>query len=284
VDCGLYVVATPIGNFGDMSQRAVDVLQAVDLIAAEHTRHSQRLLQHFAIDTPVTAYHDHSDERALGRIEACLAAGGTVALVSDAGTPLISDPGYRLVRLVQERGFVVRPVPDACAAIAALSVCGLATDRFLFEGFLPAKSGARANRLARLEGETVTLIFYEAPHRIEDCLQSMVEVLGAEREAVMAREMTKTFETIRRGTLAELAEFVAGDSNQQKGEIVLVVAGRERVEQELSADVAALLLRLAEELPAKRAAAVVADCTGLRKKQLYQYLIDMKEENDRGQV
>jgi 16S rRNA (cytidine1402-2'-O)-methyltransferase len=267
-----------------MSQRAVDVLQAVDIIAAEDTRHSQRLLQHFAIDTPVMAYHDHSDKRALGRIEACLAAGGTVALVSDAGTPLISDPGYRLVRFVQEQGFVVRPVPGACAAIAALSVCGLATDRFLFEGFLPAKSGARANRLASLEGETVTLIFYEAPHRIEACLRSMVEVLGGEREAVMAREMTKTFETIRRGTLAELAQFVAGDGNQQKGEIVLVVAGRERVEQELGADVAALLRRLAEELPAKRAAAVVADCTGLRKKQLYQYLIDMKEENDRGRV
>ncbi len=284
MDCGLYVVATPIGNFGDMSQRAVAVLQAVDLIAAEDTRHSQRLLQHFAIDTLVMAYHDHSDERALGRIEACLAGGGSVALVSDAGTPLISDPGYRLVRYVRERGFEVRPVPGACAAIAALSVSGLATDRFLFEGFLPAKSGARANRLARLEGEGVTLIFYEAPHRIAACLQSMVEVLGGEREAVMAREMTKTFETIRRGTLAELAEFVAADNNQQKGEIVLVVAGRQKVETELGADVAALLSRLAEELPAKRAAAVVADCTGLRKKQLYQHLIAMKEENDRGQV
>ena len=284
MDCGLYVVATPIGNFDDMSQRAVDVLQAADLIAAEDTRHSQRLLQHFAVDTPVMAYHDHSDECAQGRIEACLTTGGSVALVSDAGTPLISDPGYRLVRFVQERGFAVRPVPGACAAIAALSVCGLATDRFLFEGFLPARSDARANRLAGLERENVTLIFYEAPHRIEACLQSMVEVLGGEREVVMAREMTKTFETIRRGTLAELAEFVAGDSNQQKGEIVLVVAGKERVEQELGADVAALLSRLAEELPASRAAAVVADCTGLRKKQLYQYLIAMKEDNGRGQV
>jgi len=277
VDSGLYVVATPIGNFGDMSQRAVDVLQAVDLIAAEDTRHSQRLLQHFAIDTPAMAYHDHSDERALGRIEACLATGGSVALVSDAGTPLISDPGYRLVRFAQERGFTVRPVPGACAAVAALSVSGLATDRFLFEGFLPARDGARVNRLAKLAGETVTLIFYEAPHRISACLQSMVEVLGGEREAVLAREITKTFETIRRGSLVELAEFVAADSNQRKGEIVLLVAGREKVEQELAADVSALLLRLARELPAKRAAAVVADCTGLRKKLLYQHLIAMKD-------
>lgn len=278
MDSGLYVVATPIGNFGDMSQRAVDVLQAADLIAAEDTRHSQRLLSHFAINTPTMAYHDHSDERALERVLDCLAGGGCVALVSDAGTPLISDPGYRLVRHVQEQGFAVSPVPGACAAIAALSVCGLATDRFLFEGFLPARDGARTNRLAKLAGETVTLIFYEAPHRVQACLQSMVEVFGGEREAVLAREITKTFETVRRGSLSELAAFVAGDGNQQKGEIVLVVAGRQKSEQVIAADVAALLLRLAEELPAKRAAAVVADCTGLRKKQLYQHLLELRRE------
>ena len=278
MESGLYVVATPIGNFGDMSQRAVDVLQAADLIAAEDTRHSQRLLAHFAINTPTMAYHDHSDERALARVRDCLAGGGRVALVSDAGTPLISDPGYRLVRHVQEQGFAVRPVPGACAAIAALSVSGLATDRFLFEGFLPARDGARSNRLAKLAGETVTLIFYEAPHRVQACLQSMVEVFGGEREAVLAREITKTFETIRRGSLAELAVFVEGDDNQQKGEIVLVVAGRQKSEQAIGADVAALLLRLAEELPARRAAAVVADCTGLRKKQLYQHLLELRRE------
>jgi 16S rRNA (cytidine1402-2'-O)-methyltransferase len=157
VDSGLYVVATPIGNFGDMSQRAVDILQAVDLIAAEDTRHSQRLLQFFSINTPTMAYHDHSDEQALQKIDACLAGGGSVALVSDAGTPLISDPGYRLVRSVQERGFLVRPVPGACAAIAALSVSGLATDRFMFEGFLPAKEGARNNRLATLASESLRI-------------------------------------------------------------------------------------------------------------------------------
>lgn len=278
MDSGLYVVATPIGNFGDMSQRAVNVLQAADLIAAEDTRHSQRLLQHFAIDTPAMAYHDHSDERAMDRIGACLAGGGSVALVSDAGTPLISDPGYRLVRYVQERGFAVRPIPGACAAIAALSVSGLATDRFLFEGFLPARDGARANRLAKLALETATLIFYEAPHRIEACLYAMAEVFGGEREAAMAREITKTYETIRRGTLLDLAQFVSADSNQQKGEIVLVVAGKPRGEQVVAADVSALLQRLAQELPAKRAAAVVADHTGLRKKLLYEHLLAQKDD------
>jgi 16S rRNA (cytidine1402-2'-O)-methyltransferase len=278
VDSGLYVVATPIGNFGDMSQRAIEVLQNADLIAAEDTRHSLRLLQFFAIDTPTMAYHDHSDDRALQRIGKCLADGGSVALVSDAGTPLISDPGYRLVRHVQDGGFAVYPLPGPCAAIAALSVSGLPTDRFLFEGFLPARDGARINRLAALAAEPMTLIFYEAPHRIEASLQSMIEVFGGDREAVLAREITKTFETIRRGPLSGLAQFVSGDSNQQKGEIVLIVAGKPKGEQEIAADTSKLLLRLAQELPAKKAAAVVADCTGLRKKQLYEYLLSVKQE------
>jgi 16S rRNA (cytidine1402-2'-O)-methyltransferase len=226
------------------------------------------------------AYHDHSDERAQQRISQCLADGGSVALISDAGTPLISDPGYRLVRHAQDQGFAVYPLPGPCAAIAALSVSGLPTDRFLFEGFLPARDGARINRLSALATESVTLIFYEAPHRIEDALRSMIEVFGAEREAVLAREITKVFETIRRGTLSALAEFVSTDSNQQKGEIVLVVAGKPKVEAQISADVSALLLRLAQELPAKQAAAVVADCTGLRKKQLYEHLVLLKRERD----
>ena len=278
MDSGLYVVATPIGNFGDMSQRAVEVLRSADLIAAEDTRHSQRLLQHYSIDTPCMAYHDHSDERALVRISRCLADGGSVALVSDAGTPLISDPGYRLVRQVQELGHLVRPVPGACAAVAALSASGLPTDRFLFEGFLPARAGSRANRLAELAGETVTLIFYEAPHRVRECLEDLVTAFGGEREAVLAREITKTFETIRRGSLLELAQFVAADSNQEKGEIVLLVAGRAKSGQQLSPAMATLLQRLAEELPAKRAAALVAEHTGLRKKQLYDYLLALKQQ------
>jgi len=277
VESGLYVVATPIGNFGDISHRAVEVLLGVNLIAAEDTRHSQRLLQHFSINTPAIAYHDHSDGRAQAKIFSCLKEGGSVALVSDAGTPLISDPGYRLVRAAQEQGYVVRPVPGACAAIAALSVSGLATDRFLFEGFLPAKAGTRINRLKELASEKSTLIFYEAPHRVEESLQAMREVFGEDREALLAREITKTFETLRRGSLADLAAFVSGDANQRRGEIVLLVEGKKGQESELDDATCALLVRLAQELPAKRAAAVVSDLSGLRKKLLYQYLLDIKE-------
>lgn len=276
MESGLYIVATPIGNLGDMSPRAVEVLKQADLIAAEDTRHSLRLLQHFGIETRVSAYHDHSDERSLEKIGGCLAGGGIVALVSDAGTPLISDPGYRLVRYAHDQQYAVRAVPGACAAVAALSVSGLATDRFLFEGFLPAKAGARRNRLRELEREGATLIFYEAPHRIMDCLEDMAAVFGEGREALLAREITKTFETIRRDSLSGLAQFVAGDSNQQRGEIVLVVAGERTAASEIDEATATLLRRLAQELPAKRAAAVVADCTGLRKKALYQLLLDDK--------
>ena len=274
MESGLYVVATPIGNLGDISQRAVEVLREVALVAAEDTRHSQRLLTHYGIDTPMLAYHDHSDARAMTRIVDRLVVGESVALVSDAGTPLISDPGYRLVREVQDRGFAVHPVPGACAAIAALSASGLPTDRFRFEGFLPSRPGSRRNRLLELERETATLILYEAPHRVLDTLEAVGEVLGGDREAVLAREITKTFETIRRGTVEELQAFVAADGNQQKGEIVLLVTGKAGGrDDDIAPDTAALLLRLARELPAKRASAVVADLTGLRKKRLYDYLL-----------
>jgi 16S rRNA (cytidine1402-2'-O)-methyltransferase len=274
----LYIVATPIGNLGDMSQRAVEVLRGADLIAAEDTRHSARLLQHFGVDTGAMPYHDHSDQRAQRRIAETLAGGGSVALISDAGTPLISDPGYRLVRDMQAAGHPVVPVPGPCAAIAALSVCGLPTDRFLFEGFLPAKAGARSNRLGELVDESATLVFYEAPHRIRDTLAALLEVFGAGREAAVAREITKTFETVRRGTLSELLQFVTADGNQQKGEIVLIVAGRPRGDTQLDAATAALLRRLAEELPAKKAAAIVAEHAGLRKKALYDYLLQHKAD------
>lgn len=276
MESGLYIVATPIGNLGDMSLRAVEVLQGVDMIAAEDTRHSQRLMQHFDIDTRLMAYHDHSDERAQSRIADILGEGGSVALISDAGTPLISDPGFRLVRDMQAGGFTIHPVPGACAAIAALSVSGLPTDRFLFEGFLPAKAGTRANRLEELTAQSATLVFYEAPHRIRETLSAMVEAFGAEREIVLAREITKTFETLRRDSLAGMLEFVEADSNQRKGEIVLVLAGGERGETELDGATAKLLQRLAQELPAKKAAAIVADHAGLRKKDLYNYLLAQK--------
>jgi 16S rRNA (cytidine1402-2'-O)-methyltransferase len=277
LDCGLYVVATPIGNLGDMSQRAVEVLRSVSLIAAEDTRHSHRLLQHFAIDTTAVAYHDHSDQRVVERICRRLDGGESVALISDAGTPLISDPGYRLVRRVQEAGFRVVPVPGPCAAVAALSVSGLPTDRFQFEGFLPARAQARAGRLDDLVGSTATLVFYEAPHRLLDSLQAMVDAFGPGREAVLAREITKAFETIRRAPLAELLEFVGSDPDQRKGEVVLVVAGRKKQPGDLDAETSALLQRLAKELPARRAAAVVADLTGLRKKDLYDHLLAVKK-------
>lgn len=277
MESGLYVVATPIGNLDDISRRALATLAAVDLIAAEDTRHSQRLLQHYAIATPLVAYHDHSDERPVGKILAVLAGGGSVALVSDAGTPLVSDPGYRLVRAVQDAGHSVRPLPGPCAAIAALSASGLPTDRFLFEGFLPARAGARANRLERLAGETATLVFYEAPHRLGESLASMVECFGGDREAVLAREVTKTFETIRRDSLAGLRAFVEGDSNQSRGEIVLLVAGKRETDQEISRELADLLLRLARELPIKTAAALVAEWSGVRKRLLYDYLLANRE-------
>lgn len=278
METGLYIVATPIGNLGDISSRAVEVLREVDIIAAEDTRHSQRLLQHFAIDNRLMAYHDHSDSRAQQRIEEILSEGGSVALISDAGTPLISDPGYRLVRDIQSAGFPVRPIPGPSAAIAALSVCGLPTDSFRFEGFLPAKAGARSNQLAELADERATLVFYEAPHRIVDTLAAMVEVFGPEREAVIAREITKTFETVKRAPLQALMEFTRDDTNQQKGEIVLVVSGSRRSNAELDPATGRLLQRLVEELPAKKAAAVVADWTGLRKKDLYDYLLSVKDD------
>lgn len=256
-----------------MSRRALEVLQGVDLIAAEDTRHSQRLLQHFAIGTAVCAYHDHSDDRAAERVFRCLREGGAVALVSDAGTPLISDPGYRLVREAQDQGYRVCPVPGACAATAALSASGLPTDRFLFEGFLPAKAGARRQRLEALRQESATLIFYEAPHRVADSVAAMAGVFGGDREAVMARELSKAFETIRRAGLDDLAAFIAGDGNQQRGELVLLVAGARDDDAVFDPEARRLLERLAQELPAKRAAAVVADLTGLRKKALYEYLV-----------
>ncbi|WP_255359714.1 MULTISPECIES: 16S rRNA (cytidine(1402)-2'-O)-methyltransferase [Halioglobus] len=272
----MYIVATPIGNLGDMGQRAIEVLAGADLIAAEDTRHSARLLQHFGVTTPAIPYHEHSGDRTPERIMQTLAEGGAVALISDAGTPLISDPGYRLVRDVQSAGYPVVAIPGPCAAIAALSACGLPTDRFRFEGFLPARAGPREQRLQCLVDESATLVFYEAPHRVLEVLGAMAAVFGEEREAVLVRELTKTFETLRRAPLAELEAFVASDANQQKGEIVLVIAGRDERDVTLDAATAKLLQRLAEEMPGKKAAAIVAEHTGLRKRELYDYLLAQK--------
>ncbi|WP_194789266.1 16S rRNA (cytidine(1402)-2'-O)-methyltransferase [Pseudomonas sp. UFMG81] len=275
----LYVVATPIGNLDDMSARALKVLAQVSLIAAEDTRHSVRLLQHFGIDTPLAACHEHNERDEGGRFITRLLAGDDVALVSDAGTPLISDPGYHLVRQARAAGVQVVPVPGACALIAALSAAGLPSDRFIFEGFLPAKSAGRRARLEQVREESRTLIFYEAPHRILECLEDMEVVFGAERPAVLAREITKTFETLKGLPLGELRAFVQGDSNQQRGECVVLVAGWTAPddEQAISTEAQRVLDLLLAELPLKRAAALAAEITGVRKNLLYQLALEKQK-------
>ncbi|MGM8228708.1 16S rRNA (cytidine(1402)-2'-O)-methyltransferase [Cellvibrio sp. ARAG 10.3] len=271
----LYVVATPIGNLADMVPRAVEALQTVALIAAEDTRHSSRLLAHFDIKTPAIAYHDHSDDQRTEHILQRLLSGEHVALISDAGTPLVSDPGYRLVREARQAGIQVVPIPGACAMIAALSAAGLPSDRFAFEGFLPAKQTARCSVLQSLVNETRTLIFYEAPHRILETLRDIAQIFGAEREVVIARELTKTFETIRGGPVAEITDWVAGDSNQQRGEIVLLIRGASApTASDMNAEAERVMRVLLEDLPIKQAASLGAKLTGLKKNFLYQWALD----------
>lgn len=276
----LYVVATPIGNLDDMSVRALKVLREVTLIAAEDTRHSSRLMQHFGISTPLAACHEHNERDEGSRFITRLLAGDDVALISDAGTPLISDPGYHLVRQARAAGIPVVPVPGACALIAALSAAGLPSDRFIFEGFLPAKAVGRKARLEQVKKEPRTLIFYEAPHRILECLQDMEQVFGADRPALLAREITKTFETLKGLPLGELRAFVEADSNQQRGECVVLVAGWTPPEDEdvIGAEARRILDLLLEEMPLKRAAALAAAITGVRKNLLYQVALDKQKE------
>lgn len=273
------MVATPIGNLDDMSVRALKVLREVSLIAAEDTRHSLRLMQHFGIATPLAACHEHNEREEGSRFITRLLAGDDVALISDAGTPLISDPGYHLVRQARAAGIQVVPVPGACALIAALSAAGLPSDRFIFEGFLPAKSVGRKARLELLKEEPRTVIFYEAPHRILECLQDLEEIFGAERPAVLGRELTKTFETLKGLPLGELRAFVEGDSNQQRGECVVLVAGWSEPEGEdvIGAEARRVLDLLLEEMPLKRAAALAAEITGVRKNLLYQVALDKQK-------
>ena len=279
--CGtLYVVATPIGNLDDISARALRVLREVALIAAEDTRHSQRLLQYFGIGTPLAACHEHNERDQGGRFIGRLLAGEDVALISDAGTPLISDPGFHLVRSARAAGIAVVPVPGACALIAALSAAGLPSDRFIFEGFLPAKAVGRRQRLEALREEPRTLLFYEAPHRLLESVEDMLAVFGPERPALLARELTKTFETLKGLPLAELREFIAADSNQQRGECVLLVGGWQAPEGEeaISAESLRVLDLLLAEMPVKRAAALAAEITGVRKNLLYQAALDRQKD------
>lgn len=276
----LFVVATPIGHLDDMTFRAIQVLKSVSLIAAEDTRQSAQLLKHFNIETPLTACHDHNEANKIHQLIEKLKNGENLALISDAGTPLISDPGFKLVRAAQEHGIRVTPVPGACAAIAALSAVGLPSDRFSFEGFLPSKSSQRLIQLEKLKDETQTLIFYEAPHRILECVKDMRDVFGAERAVGFAREITKTFETIKKMTLGELVEFIERDHNQQKGEIVLVIGGA-ATEKDLSqAKLDEWLNRLLQDVSVKAAAQIVADLTGMKKKIAYQRALELTQAQE----
>jgi len=273
----LYIVATPIGNLDDITHRAVSVLQSVDAIAAEDTRHSRVLLRHLGVDTPLFALHEHNETQASAGIIKRLQAGETIALISDAGTPLVSDPGFVLVREARRSAIRVIPVPGASSILTALSCSGLPTDRFIFEGFLPSKQGTRQNRLKELARESRTLVFFEAPHRILACLEDMKIVFGAERKAVVAREMTKAHETFLDGSLEDLVEQVKSDSNQSRGEIVLVVEGNVAAPV-LNQDNCQLLDVLQEELPLKKAAALAAKITGVSKKIFYQYGLENKDK------
>lgn len=271
----LYVVATPIGNLGDMSQRAQEILAAVDVIAAEDTRHSARLLQHFAINTPCIALHEHNERQVSESILNRMESGEAVALISDAGTPLLSDPGFHLVREAHQRGLKVVPVPGASALLAALSVAGLPTDCFKFVGFLASKNSHRQQQLSALHKEPCTLVFYESPHRILESIHDMAEILGGDRVATIARELTKTFETVKQDSLSNLKNWVEADSNQQRGEFVVIVSGwQEPASEELADETVRILKALIAELPVKQAAKLAAEITGEKKNRLYQYALE----------
>jgi 16S rRNA (cytidine1402-2'-O)-methyltransferase len=269
---GLYVVATPIGNLEDITYRAVSILSEVDLIAAEDTRHSRVLLSHYGITTTMQAFHEHNEAQLEDRILERLAQGQSIALISDAGTPLLSDPGFRLVRAARQAGLPVYAVPGPSAVTAALSVAGLPTDRFAFEGFLPVKSAARKKRLETLGQENRTLVFFESSHRIEAALADMVRVFGADRPAAVCRELTKKFETVISGPLSEVHEALLGDSNQSRGEFVVIVGGHEDSADAALSAAHRMALALLEFLPASQAARVAAQLNGVPRRAVYQLL------------
>jgi 16S rRNA (cytidine1402-2'-O)-methyltransferase len=274
----LYVVATPIGNLADLTPRAREVLASVALIAAEDTRHTRQLLQSCGVGTALTSLHEHNEGQKSAELVARLARGESIALVSDAGTPLVSDPGFDLVAAARRQGIAVVAIPGACAAIAALSVAGLPTDRFVFEGFLPAKTAARGERLAQLAREERTLVFYEAPHRLAEVLRDMARIFGAERSASVSRELTKRFETTYGGTLAQLSEAAERDSDMTRGEIVIVVSGAPAASTALQLDADALLRALLEELSPSQAAKVAAHVTGGKRSELYEAALRLGEK------
>lgn len=274
----LYLVATPIGNLADISLHAIKIMQEVDAILVEDKRQSLKLFKHYDITTPMLNYHEHTDEKQHQLIIQKLQQGQKLALISDAGTPLISDPGYKLVRQLHELNIAVVPIAGACAAIAALSASGLPTDSFCFEGFLPAKSKARQDELQNLVEETRTMIFYEAPHRILATLADVVEIFGGQRQVCLARELTKTFETIKQLPSMQMLEWVKLDANQQKGEIVLMIAGCSKSIQQSDLSSAAQMLagQLVKELPPKTASKIVAEHYQCSKKLVYEYILSLK--------
>lgn len=274
----LYVIATPIGNLGDITSRALDTLRAVDFIAAEDTRHSAVLMRHFNVVTPMVSYHDHSKDSQVLTLLDHLRSGRSVALISDAGTPLVSDPGYRLVAACHNEDIPVVPIPGASALTAALSASGLPTDRFHFEGFLPVKSAQRISRLKAIQYLESTLVFFESPRRLPESFAALVEVFG-DRPAALCRELTKAHETIRRASLQGLQDFVAQDPQQLKGEAVLIVRGFETSDNGLTPAAMSLVERLADELPPRRAAAVTADITDISARALYQWLLEKKQDS-----
>jgi 16S rRNA (cytidine1402-2'-O)-methyltransferase len=274
----LYVVATPIGNLEDISARALRVLGEVAWIACEDTRHTGKLLRHFGVAARTQALHEHNEREQVPRLLARLQGGESIALVSDAGTPLVSDPGFHLVRAAQSAAIRVTPVPGACAAIAALSASGLPSDRFVFEGFPPSKPGPRRTRFAQLRTETRTLIFYEAPHRVLDSLRDMAEAFGGERPAFVARELTKHFETVHAGSLQELVEWLARDATQQLGELVLLVHGASPSVDERDAEAERVLRILMDTLSTSQAAELAAQISGVNRRGLYQRALALRAE------
>lgn len=271
----LYIVATPIGNLGDISQRALKILAEVDLILAEDTRHSRHLLNHFGIGTACQSCHEHNEAQRIDKVIAELNEGKNIALISDAGTPLISDPGFQLVRAVRSQGLSVSPIPGPSSIIAALSAAGLPTDSFVYDGFLPAKRVARKKQLQHYLSETKTVVLLESSHRIRGCLSDMVDVLGAARRVVLARELTKKFETIIAASIGDLIDQVDADDNQLRGEFVLLIEGAPAQSEE-HLDVLPILTVLIDELPLKQAAALTAKITQQRKNDIYQLALSLK--------
>ncbi len=275
----LFIVATPIGNLADITLRALEILKTVDLIAAEDTRHSQQLLSYYGINTPLISLHEHNERQRITELIPQLQAGKQLALISDAGTPLISDPGSLLIQALHHAQIPVVPIPGACAAITALTASGLPAQRFVFEGFLPAKGAARLQRLRELAAETRTIIFYEAPHRIIDLLTQLTEICGGERLATMARELTKTFETIRHDNLTGLTQYVNNDPNQRKGEFVLILQGAEAVESgdEKIQELQRILKILLAEVPLKQAVSLAASITSAKRNLVYNLALKLSE-------